>query len=113
MTHIVTEACVQCKFTDCASACPVDDCFIEGPNFLAIDPEACIDCGVCIDECPVDAIKFEEDDFPDKEFWKQKNAELAEKWGPENGINEAKDPHPQAEEYREVGDKKHLLIEEL
>ena len=47
MTHTVTEACIKCKYTDCVDVCPVD-CFREGPNFLTIDPDECIDCAVCI-----------------------------------------------------------------
>ena len=60
MTHVVTENCINCKFTDCVDVCPVD-CFREGPNFLIIDPDECIDCAVCIPECPADAIRAEED----------------------------------------------------
>ena len=60
MTHVVTEACIQCKYTDCVDVCPVD-CFREGPNFLTIDPDECIDCAVCIPECPAEAIVAEED----------------------------------------------------
>ena len=60
MTHVVTEACIQCKYTDCVDVCPVD-CFREGPNFLTIDPDECIDCAVCIPECPVNAIYAEEE----------------------------------------------------
>ena len=62
MTYVVTEGCIQCKYTDCVDVCPVD-CFVEGPNFLAIDPEECIDCGACEPECPVEAI-FEETEMP-------------------------------------------------
>ena len=51
MTHVVTEACIRCKYTDCVDVCPVD-CFREGPNMLVIDPDECIDCAVCIPECP-------------------------------------------------------------
>ena len=60
MTHVVTESCIKCRFTDCVDVCPVD-CFREGPNFLSIDPDECIDCAVCIPECPVNAIYAEED----------------------------------------------------
>ena len=60
MTHVVTESCIKCKYTDCVDVCPVD-CFREGPNFLVIDPDECIDCAVCIPECPVNAIYAEED----------------------------------------------------
>ena len=55
MTHVVTESCIRCKYTDCVDVCPVD-CFREGPNMLVIDPDECIDCAVCIPECPVNAI---------------------------------------------------------
>ena len=60
MTYVVTESCIRCKYTDCVDVCPVD-CFREGPNMLVIDPDECIDCAVCIPECPVEAIKAEED----------------------------------------------------
>jgi ferredoxin len=66
MTHIVTEPCVKCKYTDCVSVCPVD-CFHEDAEMLVIDAEVCIDCGACIPECPVQAI-YTEEDVPEK--WK-------------------------------------------
>ena len=62
MTYVVADACVKCKYTDCVDVCPVD-CFHEGPNFLVIDPEECIDCTLCVAECPVEAI-FAEEDLP-------------------------------------------------
>ena len=55
MTYVVTESCIKCKYTDCVDVCPVD-CFREGPNFLVIDPDECIDCTLCVAECPVEAI---------------------------------------------------------
>ena len=81
MTYVVTESCIRCKYTDCVDVCPVD-CFHEGPNFLVIDPDECIDCTLCVAECPVEAI-FAEDDVPDeqREFI-QLNAELAKVWKP-------------------------------
>ncbi len=72
MTYVVTEACVKCKYTDCVNVCPVD-CFKVGPNFLVIDPDECIDCAVCVPECPVDAIYAEEDLPPDHD--------AAPRWG--------------------------------
>ncbi len=79
MTYVVTENCIKCKYTDCVEVCPVD-CFHEGPNILVIDPDECIDCTLCVAECPVNAI-YAEDDLPDnqKQFT-QLNAELAKKW---------------------------------
>ncbi len=64
MAHIVTEACVKCKYTDCVTVCPVD-CFHEDAEMLVIDPEVCIDCGACIPECPVQAI-YADSDVPAK-----------------------------------------------
>ena len=64
MTHVVGESCIGCKYTDCVSVCPVD-CFHEGPNFLVIDPEVCIDCGACVSACPVEAI-YADSDVPEK-----------------------------------------------
>jgi len=63
---------------DCVEVCPVD-CFYEGENFLAINPDECIDCGVCEPECPVDAIKPDTEDEPDGK-WLQINAEYAKIW---------------------------------
>lgn len=63
MTHVVTDACIRCKYTDCVDVCPVD-CFKEGPEYLVIDPDECIDCAVCIPECPANAI-YAEDDLPE------------------------------------------------
>jgi ferredoxin len=60
MAYIVTEACIKCKYSDCVEVCPVD-CFYEGENMLVINPDECIDCGVCEPECPAEAIEVEDD----------------------------------------------------
>jgi len=79
VTHVVTDNCIACKYTDCVEVCPVD-CFHEGPNFLAIDPMECIDCTLCVAECPAEAI-FAEDDVPaGQEHFLAINAELAPLW---------------------------------
>jgi ferredoxin len=79
VTHVVTDNCIKCKYTDCVEVCPVD-CFHEGPNFLAIDPEECIDCTLCVPECPAEAI-FPEDDVPaGQENFLRINADLAPLW---------------------------------
>lgn len=80
MTYLVTDNCVKCKHTDCVEVCPVD-CFYEGANFLAINPEECIDCGVCEPECPVDAIRADSDMEPDEvERWTNINREYSLIW---------------------------------
>ena len=105
MTFVVTESCIKCKYTDCVEVCPVD-CFHEGPNFLVIDPEECIDCTLCEPECPVNAI-FLEDDLPaDQEKFLALNAELSLNWPV---ITEMKDAPADAKEWEDVPDKlKHL-----
>jgi len=105
MTHVVTESCIKCKHTDCVDVCPVD-CFKEGPNFLVIDPDECIDCAVCIPECPVNAIYAEEDVPAGQEAFTALNAELAKAWPV---ITDKKDALPDAEQWKEVKDKlRHL-----
>jgi ferredoxin len=105
MTYVVTESCIKCKYTDCVDVCPVD-CFREGPNMLVIDPDECIDCTLCVAECPVEAI-FAEDDVPDdQKDYTAINAELSKVWKP---IIERKDGPPDADEWAKVKDKKNLL----
>ena len=107
MTHLVTENCIKCKHTDCVEVCPVD-CFYEGPNFLVINPDECIDCAVCIPECPVDAIVPDTNDTVDVIFWTGLNQRLSEKWP---NITRKKDPLPDAEQWDGVADKLDQLEE--
>lgn len=101
MTYVVTEKCIRCKYTDCVEVCPVD-CFHEGPNFLVIDPDECIDCTLCVPECPINAI-YAEDDLPDElKPYTQINADLAKKWPV---ITEKKPAPPDAAEWEEKTDK--------
>ena len=105
MTHVVCDPCVKCKFTDCVAVCPVD-CFHEGANFLVIDPDVCIDCGLCIPECPVNAI-FTEDDVPDKwAAYTAINAKYSPLWPV---IDAKKDSLPTAEEFRNVEGKLDMI----
>jgi ferredoxin len=105
MPHVVTEPCIKCKFTDCVSVCPVD-CYREGANFLVIDPDECIDCGACVPECPVKAI-FPDDKIPDKwGEYVELNRKYAKEWPT---ITEKKEPLPAAEEFKNMGGKRHLL----
>jgi len=101
MTYIVTDNCILCKYTDCVEVCPVD-CFHEGPNFLVIDPDECIDCTLCEPECPVGAI-FAEDEIPDgMENFLQLNEELSRDWPV---ITEMKPGLPEAEQWDGKKDK--------
>jgi ferredoxin len=102
MTHVVTEACIRCKYTDCVDVCPVD-CFREGPNFLTIDPDECIDCAVCIPECPVNAIYAEEDVPADQMHMIKLNVELARSgW---LSITKRKTPMADADDWKDKTDK--------
>jgi len=108
MTHVVVENCIKCKHTDCVAVCPVD-CFYEGPNFLAINPDECIDCGVCIPECPVDAIKVDTDKkYPDMAYWIKLNADLSQS-GDWPVITKKKDELPDAAEWKDKPNKRDLL----
>jgi ferredoxin len=107
MTHVVTEACIRCKYTDCVAVCPVE-CFHEGPDFLVIDPAACIDCGVCIPECPVEAIVEAQDLGPHQQEYLQLNAQLAAKWPL---ITESREPLPEADAWARQDNKRALLTE--
>lgn len=99
MTYVVAEPCINCKYTDCVAVCPVD-AFREGPNFLTIHPDDCIDCDACVAECPVEAI-FPDDEVPEKwEHYIELNERLAELWD-DAVINESKDPLPDADEWAE------------
>lgn len=107
MTFVVAEPCINCKYTDCVDVCPVD-CFHEGPNFLVIDPEECIDCGACEPECPASAI-FAEDDLPEK--WAEYieiNARLYSEWPV---ITAKKDALADADDWKDVEDKRDKLVE--
>lgn len=105
MAYVVTENCIKCKYTDCVDVCPVD-CFREGPNFLVIDPEECIDCTLCVAECPAGAI-FAEDDVPEHlQSFIALNGEMAKVWPV---IAERREPLPDADAWNGKPDKGGLL----
>ena len=105
MAFVVTENCIKCKYTDCVEVCPVD-CFYEGPNFIAINPDECIDCALCEPECPSKAI-FSEDDLPEQfKHFKELNKELAEAWP---NLTRKKDSLPDAEEWKDKPSKLQYL----
>ena len=105
MPHIVLESCIRCKYTDCVDVCPVD-CFREGPNMLVIDPDECIDCAVCIPECPVEAIKAEEDVPADMQHLIELNAVKSQS---SPSITRTKGPLPDADEWKDEKDKLQYL----
>lgn len=105
MTYVVTESCIRCKYTDCVDVCPVD-AFHEGPNFLVINPDECIDCDVCVPECPVDAIFVDVDLPPEQEKFIEINADMAKQCPV---ITEKKAPLPDADEWSEVKEKLRYL----
>ena len=105
MTHVVTESCIRCKYTDCVDVCPVD-CFHQGPNFLVIGPDECIDCTLCEPECPANAI-FAEDEVPEgQESFIELNAQLSKLWPV---ITEVIKPLPEADEWNGKPGKLELL----
>lgn len=108
MTFVVTESCIKCKYTDCVEVCPVD-CFYEGPNFLVIHPDECIDCALCEPECPVNAIVSEDDLTPEQIPFQELNAELAKTWP---NITSMKDAPADAKSWDDVKDKLGYLQKE-
>ena len=105
MAYIVTDNCILCKYTDCVEVCPVD-CFHEGPNFLVIDPEECIDCALCEPECPAEAIFSEDELPPEMAHFTELNMELSTEWPV---IDEQKDALPEAEKWDGVKNKLQYL----
>ncbi len=105
MAYVVTESCIRCKYTDCVEVCPVD-CFYEGPNMLVIHPDECIDCGLCEPECPVEAILLIDELPPEQQVFVEINATQAEIWP---NINQKKAAPPDADQWKDVPDKRGLL----
>ena len=99
MTYIVNDKCIKCKHTDCVDVCPVD-CFYEGENMLVINPDECIDCGVCEPECPVDAIVSDTEEGAAD--WLELNDKYSREWP---NITESKDPLPKANEHENEDNK--------
>ncbi|MFT5510371.1 MAG: ferredoxin [Hyphomicrobiaceae bacterium] len=94
MTFVVTENCIKCKFTDCVEVCPVD-CFYEGENMLVINSDECIDCGVCVPECPAEAI-FADAASQVTDQWLTINRDFSEVWP---NIVSKREPHEDAEKH--------------
>ena len=105
MTYVVTDSCIKCKYTKWVKVWPVD-CFYEGPEFLVIDPDECIDCGLCEPECPIEAI-YADDELPSDQIeFIDINLKLSEVY---ENITEAKEPLPEAEKYKDIKNKKKFL----
>ncbi|MEX3953683.1 ferredoxin FdxA [Paraburkholderia sp. EG287B] len=110
MAYVVTEACIRCRYTDCVEVCPTD-CFREGPNFLVIDPDECIDCGVCAPECPIDAIVSADEIDDSQRQFVDLNIALAKQWP---AITAKQPALPDAEDWRDVRPKlQHLARERV
>ena len=105
MAFVVTDNCIQCKYSDCVAVCPAD-AFYEGPNFLVINPDDCIDCDLCPVECPAGAI-YQEDEVPeDQKVFIELNAELSQLWP---RITEVQAPLPEAEKWDGIPNKLQYL----
>jgi len=99
MTYIVNDKCIKCKLMDCVEVCPVD-CFYEGENMLTINPDECIDCGVCEPECPIDAI--EPDTNESANNWIDHNQKYSKIWP---RITKKGTPPEDEAKWRDVPDK--------
>lgn len=102
MSHVVNDQCIECKALDCVEVCPVE-CFHEGENMVVIDPETCINCGVCVDVCEPKAIlpppelssytKPEEQSY---EHWLALNHRYSRRWPQASVLSVAMTPCVQA-----------------
>jgi len=108
MAFVVTEQCIRCKLTDCVEVCPVD-CFYEGPNYLVINPDECIDCALCEPECPVNAIMSEDDLSQEQKMFVDLNRELSQTWP---NITAKKDALVDSDQWQNVENKLQYLIKE-
>lgn len=99
MTYVVTDACIRCKYMDCVDACPAE-CFHEGETMLVINPSECIDCAICVPECPADAILSDTD--KDAARWLGLNATYSVLWP---NIAHRKTAPGDADVYRDEADK--------
>ena len=98
MAYIVCEICINCKYKDCIEVCPAD-CFYEGENFMVINPDECIDCGLCEPECPIDAI-FSEDEIPEgQRVFLELNRDLSYIW---SRASDDKSRLPDAEKWETI-----------
>jgi len=105
MAYIVGENCIRCRYTDCVGVCPVD-CFKAGPNFLVIDPDECIDCAVCVPECPAGAIYAEADVPENQRHYIELNRELSKNWPV---ITQVESALPDADQWNGVENKLQYL----
>lgn len=108
MTYLVTEGCINCKHGDCIPVCPVD-AFHQGPNFVSINPDVCIDCGICVQECPEDAI-FDEHvlNASERAYWLDVNTRTSKVWPI---VTQKVGPMPDYETWSSVKNKRELLDE--
>ena len=107
MTFVVLDNCIKCKLTDCVEVCPVD-CFYEGPNMLVINPDECIDCGLCEPECPIEAIVAEDEIPAGQENFLEINERLSQSWP---NITVCKEPLADSETWKGVPNKLQHLEE--
>jgi ferredoxin len=106
VAYVVTEQCINCKHTDCVAVCPAD-AFHEGPNFVVINPDSCIDCDLCVPACPVGAIYAPENVPLEQSSFVLINASLSSEWPL---ITEQKDSLPEADSWRDADNKRRLLV---
>lgn len=106
MPFVVTGKCINCRYSDCVEVCPVD-CFYQGENMLVINPDECIDCGVCEPECPIEAIKSDDELSTTELKWAEINAKFSGIWP---SIKETVGPMPQADTYADMDAEEKLPL---
>ena len=104
MAYVITQKCLGEVYAACQAVCPAD-CIHAGKyqnqSFMVIDPDECIDCGVCEPECPVEAILPDTEEEAEK--WLELNREFST--GPWPNITRKREPPPDADDFRDVPGK--------
>ncbi|WAC74791.1 4Fe-4S binding protein [Roseateles sp. SL47] len=107
MTYVVTEPCIHCRYTDCVAVCPME-CFLDAGGMLVIDPNGCIECAMCVPECPVDAIVHLNELSPDQSVFASINA-LRSQAADAKPVRQKEAAHPDHASWSKVAIKRHLL----
>jgi ferredoxin len=106
MTYVVTENCIKCKFTTCVAVCPTD-CFRDAGTFLVIEPQACIDCALCVTECPAHAIYPLHEVPRAQQDFIELNARVAADAPP---VTQKQEPLQDADEWNGRPDKRRFIL---
>lgn len=88
MPYVIVQKCLGEQYAACVDVCPVDcihPIIHEDKPFMVIDPDVCIDCGVCLPECPIGAIVASVDEAPEDGELNKNLTEASKAYEEKNG----------------------------